>query len=601
MDSNVMTVAERRGRERKKRLTALILSLFFPGLGQLVTGRLGIGITALIFDAGFVLFPWQMIRTVVIQNEHTNLSLLIWLLWAVSFAIYYLLVAYDAYCGTRLQKAPCRRDCPADVNVPDYIALVAAGRYDEADELIRERAPLAGTLGRICPAPCEKVCTRTRIEEPIAIRGLKRSAVERKIKAVNTVQSQVRYPHKVAVVGAGPSGLTCAHFLARRGYAVDLMDREVKPGGLLRTAIPEFRLPRKVIDEDIGFIFNSNPGITLMQKHMGKDITLDDLEAFYDAVYLGIGLAKPGKLDIPGEYLAGVVAGLSFLCDVHDAATCPTFSGHVAVFGGGDVAMDAARVVRRLGAERVTIYYRRRAEDMPANPSEVEEAKAEGIKYEFLTAPVAFTGKDRVEEITLTRLCLVDPERGRASGLKADCGEEWKDKVETVIVAVGQSPDSELIERVGLAANPQGRLKVNRRLQTSRRKVFAGGDITGTEAEPTVVEAIGEGRKAAQAIDYFLRPRFGGRFFERMGDFDPDFKVEKLKDAAWRTRKPLLKSRFNETCDHEKIDFRTEAMCGLTRGDDVEEAKRCLRCQRYNIGFAYKKGEQKGYVKLDKR
>jgi len=598
MDSNVMTVAERRGGERKKRLTALILSLFFPGLGQLVTGRLGIGITALIFDAGFVLFPWLMVKIVVIQNEHTSLTLLIWLLWAVSFAIYYLLVAYDAYCGTRLQKAPCRRDCPADINVPDYIALVAAARHAEADELVRERAPLAGTLGRICPAPCEKVCTRTRIDDPLAIRSLKRSAQEH--PPVLSV-SKVRHSHKVAVVGAGPSGLTCAHFLARRGYAVDLMDRAAKPGGLLRTAIPEFRLPRKVIDEDIGFIFNSNPGITLMQKHMGKDITLDDLEASYDAVYLGIGLAKPRKLDIPGEDLAGVVPGLSFLCDVHDAATCPTFFGHAAVFGGGDVAMDAARLVRRLGAERVTIYYRRRAEDMPANPSEVEEAKAEGIKYEFLVAPVVFTGKDRVEEITLTRLCLVDPEKGRASGLKADCGEEWKEKVETVIVAVGQSPDSKLIERLNLATNPQGRLKVNRRLQTSRRKVFAGGDVTGTEAEPTVVEAIGEGRKAAQAIDYFLRPRFGGRFFERMGDFDPDFKVEKLEDAAWRTGKPPLKSRFNETCDHEKIDFRTEAMCGLAQGDDVEEAKRCLRCQRYNIGFAFKKGKQKGYVKLDKR
>jgi len=593
-------VIERRARERKKRRLSLILTLLIPGAGQLVSGRIGIGIFGIISDSLFVLLPVFLIPQLR-ENNYQQYVFLVWLLGGTAFALYYLFMAYDAYRGTRLEHAPCRRDCPADINVPDYIALVAAGRYSEADELVRERAPFAGTLGRICPAPCETVCTRTRIEEPIAIRSLKRAAQERKDGEATVRKSKVKYPHKIAVVGAGPSGLTCAHFLAQKGYEVDLMDCEKEPGGLLRSAIPAFRLPRKVVEEDVNFIVKSNPGINFKCSHLGTDATLQDLEDAYDAVYLGIGLTKPRQLSIEGENLDGVISGLTFLKEVNRSKKAYGFKGHVAVFGGGDVAMDAARSAKRLGAKKVTVYYRRRHVDMPANDAEIKEAQAEGINIEYLVAPIEFCGKRKVEKVDLARLSLVDPEKGRDSPLEICEHEMWFEKIQTAIVAIGQTPDQGVTSMLGLATNRQGRLKVNRRFQTSQKKVFAGGDITGTEAEPTVVEAIAEGRKAALNIDLFLRPRFAGRLFRRLRDFDPDFKVEKVEGAAWLDKAPRVKQRLPEHCEHDKIDFKREAMCGLADGGDRREAARCLRCQRYSIGFAYKKGKQKEYVSLDER
>lgn len=595
-----MTVAERRDRERKKRLTALILSLLLPGLGQLAGGRIGIGIAALILDAGFVLFPLTMIRIVVIQNELTNLTWLIWLLWGVAFGLYYLLVAYDAYRGTRLETAPCRRDCPADINVPDYVALVAAGRLAQADELIREKAPLAGVLGRICPAPCEDVCTRTRIEEPIAIRALKRSAVSSSPRT-SSPRSQLRYPkYRIAVIGAGPSGLSCAHFLAQRGYKVDLFDREEEPGGLLRTAIPCFRLPREALDSDRRFIMDSNPGIEFHGgRTLGKDLRLKDTERSYDAIYLAIGVSRPRPLFIEGEGLKGVIPGLSFLYDVSRGSAGYSFKGHVAVLGGGNTAIDSARTALRLGAEKVTVFYRRMRVNMPAYPSDVVEAEREGVRFEFLAAFLKFEGKEGLKKVRFARMRLADHGAGRCSALEAVEGEEWIEDVEAVIVAVGQEPDLELLQGLDLDTDIDGRIKVNRNLRIPRHKLFAGGDAV--RGPRTVVEAVADGRKAAQSIDLFLRPRFLGRFFERIADFDPDFGLERLAGAAWSTRRPPVKPRGAEKTNYKDLDLYSETMCGLPNGIDQDEAKRCLRCQRHNPGFAYRKGKQKGYLSLDER
>ncbi|MBA7593684.1 NADPH-Fe(3+) oxidoreductase subunit beta [subsurface metagenome] len=600
MASSRMSVAERRRRERKKRLTALILSLFLPGLGQLATGRIGIGIAALILDAGFVLFPLTMIRIVVIQNELTNLTWLIWLLWGVTFGLYYFLVAYDAYRGTRLLTAPCRGDCPAEINVSDYVALVAAGRYAEALELIRERAPLAATLGRICPAPCENVCTRTRIEEPVAIRALKRSAGEHSGGESTNSQFTVKHPQKVAVVGAGASGLSCVYFLAKRGYSVDIFDREEQPGGLLSTTIPCFRLPREVLKEDIDFILSSSKGIRFTGgKILGENLDLGELEHSYDAVYLALGAAKPRPLMIEGEELKGVIPGLSFLRDVCTGAAS-SFSGHVAVLGGGNTAVDSARAALRLGAKKVTLFYRRTREHMPAYVGEVAEAEKEGVKIKFLAAPLRFEGKDRVERVRFGRMRLRDHGKGRRSELEAVEGEEWNEEVEAVIVAVGQEADYAVLKELTLASDIEGKIKVHsRHLRTNRRKVFAGGDMVRGPA--TVVEAVADGRKAAQAIDFFLRPRFLPRFFEHIADFDPDFGLERLEGAAWTEKKPVVKSRVKEQTNYKNPGLYVETICGLTGESDQEEAKRCLRCQRYNVGFAYRNGKQKGYLSLDER
>jgi len=600
MASNVMSVAGRRDRERKGRFLSLILSLILPGLGQLATGRTGIGIAALILDAGFVLFPLTMIRTVVIQNELTNLTWLIWLLWGVTFGLYYLLVAYDAYRGTWLQTAPCRRDCPADINVSDYVALVAAGRYAEALELIRERAPLAAVLGRICPAPCEEVCTRTRIEEPVAIRALKRSAGEHSGGESTNSQFTVKHPQKVAVIGAGPSGLSCSYFLAKRGYSVDIFDCEERPGGLLSVAIPCFRLPREALKRDMDFILSSSEGIRFTGgKVLGESIDLAELERSYDAVYLALGAAKPRPLMIEGEYLKGVLQGLVFLRDVCTNSSKYSFSGHVAVLGGGNTAVDSARTALRLGAKKITVFYRRTREHMPAYPGEIEEAEKEGVRFEFLAAPLRFEGKEWVNKVCFARMRLRDHGKGRRSVLEFVEDREWEEEVETVIVAVGQEPDLELMEHLGLPVDVDGRIKVNRSLRIPRRKLFAGGDAV--RGPRTVVEAVADGRKAARAIDFFLRPRFLGRFFEKLGEFDPDFGLERLEGAAWTEKKPVVKSRVKEQTNYKNPGLYVETMCGLAGESDQEEAKRCLRCQRYNIGFAYRRGKQKGYLSLDER
>ncbi len=597
MASNVMSVAERRDRERKGRFLSLILSLILPGLGQLVGRRIGIGIAALILDAGFVLFSLTMIRTVVIQNELTNLTWLIWLLWGVTFGLYYLLIAYDTYRGTKLQTAPCRRDCPAEINVSDYVALVAAGRYAEALELIRERAPLAATLGRICSAPCEEVCTRTRIEEPVAIRALKRSAAEHELPAVKFT---LRHPQKVAVVGSGPSGLSCSYFLAKRGYSVDIFDREESPGGLLSTTIPCFRLPREALKEDIDFILSSSEGIHFKGgKILGENLDLGKLERSYDAVYLALGAAKPRPLMIEGEELKGVIPGLSFLRDVCTGSADYSFSGHVVVLGGGNTAVDSARAALRLGAKKVTLFYRRMRVNMPAYPSDVAEAEREGVRFEFLAAPLRFDGKGRLKGVRFGRMRLVNHEFGRFSELESVEGEEWKEEIEAVIVAVGQEPDLELMEHLGFPVDVDGRIKVNRNLRIPRRKLFAGGDAV--RGPTTVVEAVADGRKAAQSIDLFLRPRFLGRFFEKLCEFDPDFGLERLEGAAWTEKKPVVKSRVKEQTNYKNPGLYVETMCGLAGESDQEEAKRCLRCQRYNVGFAYKRGKQKGYLSLDER
>lgn len=633
MHSSELTVRGRRVIERRKRTSAFLLSLIIPGLGQFRRAKIAMGLTALILNAGFAVFMFLMLPRMsaddVVMTSSFNLIWIVlsvfnpgfgalmvnifawstgiktswafWLAWTTAYVVYYLLVAYDAYKSTRNQIAPCARECPAGINVPDYVALIASGRHEEALELVRETAPLAATLGRICPAPCEGVCTRTRIEDPIAIRALKRSAHLRSHAPPTQPQFKVRHRHKIAVVGAGPTGLTCAYFLAQRGYAVDIYDREEKPGGLLLTTIPCFRLPRKALEDDIDFILSSSKGIQFIGgKTLGVSLDLTELESSYHAVFLALGAAQPRPVMLEGEELEGVIPGLSFLYQICTGQKSYRFSSHVAVLGGGNTAVDSARAALRLGAKKVTVFYRRTREHMPAYAEEVIEAEKEGVNFEFLASPLKFEGKRKVAKIHLARMKMVDHGAGRRSDLEAVEGEEWVEDVEAVLVAIGQEAEQYVQEDHTLASDIRGNIIVHPlRYRTNCRKVFAGGDAIRGPA--TVVEAVGDGRRAARAIDFYLRPRFLGRFFERLCDFDPEFGVENVEGAAWTSRAPEVKPRFTEDFDFENVSLEKETVCGLAEGADEQEAKRCLRCQRYNMGFVYKKGEQKGYVKLDMR
>ncbi len=615
MGSDGNLLGEKIKLERKKRLAALIVSLVVPGIGHFVRGRIGMAIAALVLDASFVAFA------VVMNGLRPDLGWLLWPVWSVTFAFYYILTAYDAYRGPRLEEAPCKTACPAGINVPGYVALVAAGRHGDALELIRSRAPLAGVLGRICPAPCEEVCTRTRIEEPIAIRALKRAAspvtpVTQPSSPVTPVTHKLPSPppseknspsdhstinskRKVAVVGAGPSGLSCAHFLAQRGYKVDIFEAEPKPGGILRDIIPCFRLPGEVVQSDIDYILSSNPSITILtNRTLGKDISLDELERSYGAVYLALGASKPRPLFIEGEDLEGVIPGLTFLRNVC-VGKVKSLSGHVAVLGGGNTAVDSARVALRMGAEKVTVFYRRMRANMPAYKLEIEEAEKEGIKFHFLAAPLKFSGKKHVQKIRFTHMTLSDREKGRGSALVASPGDEWDEEVKAVIVAVGQEPDIEFLNRLDLPVDVDGRLEINRHQRIKRRRIFAGGDAV--RGPSTVVEASGDGLAAARSIDYFLRPRFLGSFFERLGEFDPESEIEKLPGAAWTVKNPAFKARIQEQTSYKKLELSKETLCGLKKGDDTDEARRCLACHKHNPGFAFNKGKQKGYIPIDER
>ncbi|MBD3286736.1 NAD(P)-binding protein [candidate division WOR-3 bacterium] len=590
---------ERRVRELKRRRLYLLLSLVIPGTGQLAAGRIGIGITGLILNALFVITPIFLIPRLK-ENNYSQYVFLVWLLIGAAFLLYYFIMALDAYRGTRLAIAPCRGKCPADINVPDYVALVAAGRHSEADELIRERAPFAATLGRICPAPCEDVCTRTRIEEPIAIRALKRSAQERRTD--HTVPTfEVQYPQKIAVIGAGPSGLTCAYFLGRLGYKVDVFDSSDTPGGLLASTIPCFRLPRKALAEDIGYILHSSEGVRFHGgRILGKDLDLTDLEKAYDAVYLAMGASRPRPLMLEGEGLKGVIPGLEFLRKVCSGKETYKFKGHVAVLGGGNTAVDSARAALRLGAKKVIVFYRRAREHMPAYAGEVEEAEREGVEFRFLAGPLSFEGRGKVRKLHLCPMKLVEHSHGRRSEIIPLTEERWIETVEAVIVAVGQEADYSMLETLTVASDVYGKITVHpHRLHTSRRNIFAGGDAVNGPS--TVVEAVADGRRAAKEIDLFLRPRFLGRQFARLNEFDLDFGIERLEGAAWKKKKPEVRERFSEILEVKKIALNRETLCGLAPGEDRKEALRCLRCHKHSIGFGYKKGKQKEYVPLDKR
>lgn len=595
MHSKGLTVRGRRVKETRKREAAFLLSLVIPGLGQFIRGRIVLGIALVILDAAFIAFL-LFIKPLMHDLE---LDRIFWTLWTLSFVIYYLVVAFDSYKGPQQEAAPCGEKCPAGINVPDYVALVANGRYDEADELIRERAPFAGVLGRICPAPCEEVCTRTRIEEPVAIRALKRSAAYNSGGGTYDL-SNVRFPKfKVAVVGAGPSGLSAAHFIARRGYKVDIFDREPSPGGILRDIIPCFRLPGEVVRSDIDYIMKSNPALVFHPgKSLGADLSLAELERSYDAVYLALGASRPRPLLIEGESLEGVIGGLDFLRSACVGAQ-PALKGHVAVLGGGNTAVDSARTALRLGARKVTLFYRRMRSNMPAYVAEIEEAEREGVRLEFLAAPLRFRGRERVSRIRFARMRLTDHRAGRVSMLEAVEGEEWEERVDAVIVAVGQEPDLELLSSLGLPVDIDGKIKVNSRTLRIRKKLFAGGDAV--RGPRTVVEAVADGLKAAMEIDYFLRPVPLRRLFEKLRYFSPDLGVENLPDAAWRMRRPPVMERVPEVTDYMQPALHKETMCGIAKGLDLQEARRCLRCHRYNPGFTYKTGKQKGYLSADER
>ena len=399
--------------------------------------------------------------------------------------------------------APCKAACPAHVPVQGYIKLASQSRYAEALELIKKEIPFPAVCGRICNKKCEEACTRGEMDAPVAIDEIKKFIAERELSAetrfVPKMVNQIGkpYPEKIAVIGAGPAGLSCAYYLAVKGYPVTVFEKEQVLGGMLTLGIPSFRLEKDVIRAEIDVL--RELGVTFRTGvEVGRDVTLDALrQEGFKAFYLAVGASRGAKLGIPGEDLAGVSSGIDFLRRVN-LGERPELGGEVAVIGGGNVAMDVARAAVRLGA-KVTVYYRRSEAEMPADRDELTEARAEGVAFRFLNAPAEILGEGSVSALKLEKMLLGEPDgKGRRS--VRGSGEFETVPVTAVLAATGQKVD---LGEIDCKLGDKGSVEVDpQTFQTATPDVFAGGDaVTGPQF---VIDAIAAGKEAAVSIHRFV-------------------------------------------------------------------------------------------------
>lgn len=419
---------------------------------------------------------------------------------------------------------PCVKGCPVEIDIPSFIELIKEGKPEEALKKIKEKNFLPAVCGRVCPQEdqCEAACVLNKKKIPINIGALERYAADRGEIARQPIGDQAANKTsrmRVAVVGSGPAGLTCAAELAQLGHRVTLFESLHVAGGVLSYGIPEFRLPKKIVRDEVGYI--ESLGVEVKTNVLvGRTLTLDDIfREGFQAVFLGTGAGLPNFLGIEGENAAGVYSANEFLTRVNlmkayefPLSVTPVKVGkRVAVIGGGNVALDSARCARRLGAD-VTLMYRRTESEMPARREEIENAKEEGIVIMFLTAPkkILTDAEGRVRSIECLKMQLgAADESGRPRPVVVK-GSEFSTEADTVIVAVGQSPNPLLPKSTpGLEVTSRGTIKIDEHYMTAIKGVFAGGDIT-TGAD-TVISAMGAGKKAAFEIDAYVRRATDGR------------------------------------------------------------------------------------------
>ena len=502
-----------------------------------------------------------------------------------------LMSAHDGDC-----VAPCQLNCPARTDCQGYVGLIANGEYEAALKLIKNKVSLPASIGRVCPHPCETACRRGKVDEAINIAQLKAFAADMDLNSDSYLpEKNAPTGRKIAIIGGGPAGLTAAYRLAVSGHEVTVYDMMEKMGGMLRYGIPQYRLPKEVLDKEIAII--EKLGVKMINGvKLGKDFTIASLKAQNDAVIVAVGAWKSSSMRTPGEELDGIYGGIDFLRAVALKQEI-NIGDKVVICGGGNTAMDACRTAVRLGAKEVYCVYRRTRNEMPAEDIEITEAEEEGVQFKFLTNPISFNGEDgKVKSITLQLMELGEPD---ASGRRRPVAIEGKTEeldVDSVIVAIGQKLVNEDVSELKLTDRGNIEADIDT-FKTNIEGVFAIGDATNRGAS-IAIEAIGEANRCALSIDAYLngedietRVPYISRRDEELIDFQSKEKCParkpKVLSAAER------KNNFDEVC------------LGYTEGDAKAEASRCLECgckeyykckllsvaQRYDIHPERFKGE----------
>jgi len=471
-----------------------------------------------------------------------------------------------------LVRAPCQNACPAGVDIPGYVSLIGEGRYDEALQLHRERNPFAAVCARVCFHACEDKCRRSTLDEPVSIRGLKRFMVDQEvtIQLPSMQTNEQNAARKVAIIGAGPAGLSCAYFLARQGYKPTVFEAESKPGGMLVQTIPAYRLPREELMREIRMI--EQMGVTIKtNSKLGRDFTLSSLKQDgYEAIFVAVGAPQGSQMGIPGEKADGVVDAMTFLKSYNLQGTVKV-GQNVVVVGGGNAAIDAARCAVRLGAKNVTVVYRRTRAEMPAYAEEIDEAQREGVHLMVLTAPTQVINEHgKVVGLQCKRMTLGEFDKSGRRSPKAGIEAEFTIPADQVIAAIGQSLDTnEIMNGVELKINKRQYIDADPvTCKTSAEGIFAGGDAATGPA--SVAEAVGAGERAAVAIDQYLTGQSHAFWREeKQVDtfFDPEADPAQYPRAKMRMI-PVAKRR----CNFSEVEVTWEESTA------VREAKRCLRC-----------------------
>ena len=560
-----------REREKRKRRIATILSVFIPGLGQFIRKRIASGLFFFLITFFFVWLVSQIWRI-----NYGLIGLVI------GGFIFYLINILDAYKGPTRYTAPCEESCPAGINIPLYIALIREGRFDDALDVILDRMPFPSVCGRVCHHPCESICSAREKGGAISIELLKRAASDFGTpSAFIPTPEKLKRKDQVAIIGAGPAGLSSAYFLSRKGYSVTVFDKNIKPGGMLINMIPSYRLSEDAAQTDIEKILSL--GVTIKTGvTIGKDITFDELKTKYNAILIATGAQNEKKLNIKGADNEGIIYGIPFLKDAKRGKS--NVSGkRVNIIGGGNVAIDCARSSIRLGAKSVELVCLEKRDltspdRMPAHRWEIEQAEKEGVKiYDSWGVKEALAENKRITGIELVRCISVYEGKERKFNPKFDNSTTKRMDTDMIIIATGQEADFSFLptpikERI---VRNNTIFVDNTTMSTVIPGIFAAGDTI--PGQKSVVDAVAMGRKAARGIDWYLRG--AGRLkrvFERFIEFDyqPNYKIPKKRPTSGKRTEENILPKKTAVASFLEVEL------GFTKELAQKEAARCLQCNK---------------------